>query len=158
MQTLLRSILALALAASTALAGFTGPTLTLSRATGASGDGARGARFEGSFDFPNAVQADYSLHLVVFQGTTFVRFPVTGGPVSGTSATLADGILDADETPALLAADTPAPAGIRIVQIAANGITVTLPPALGPGPTRALLVAVLADHPVFSNPIDFTLP
>src|SRR5215813_8163099 len=96
MHAFLRAVLGLALTCATAFAGFTAPTLTLSRATGASADGARSASFEGSFDFTNAVQADYALHLVVFQGTTFARFPVTGGPVSGTSATLADGILDAD--------------------------------------------------------------
>src|SRR5437762_14326000 len=108
-------LLLLAIAAPDAHAGFTSPTLVLSAAHGDAGSAGRGAAFEGDFDFPNAVEVGYPLNLVVFQGTTFARFPAAAPPVTGTSATLGDGVLAEAELPALDGAGGAADATVRIV-------------------------------------------
>lgn len=150
--------LAVLLAAARVHAGATTPTLVLGVAEGDALDGARAARFEGSFDFPNAIQVGYPLQLVVFQGTRFVRVPVVGTPVTGTSAALADGALAEGELTGLLAAGAPAEAGVRIVTVTERDLRVTLPASFTTGATRAVLFAILPEHPVLSNPIDFVLP
>lgn len=139
-------------------AGATSPTLVLGVAEGEALDGARAARFEGSFDFPNAIQVGYPLQLVVFQGTRFVRVPLVGTPRTGESPALADGTLAEGELTALLAAGAPTAAGVRIVTVTDRELRVTLPASFTAGPTRAILFAVLPEHPVLSNPIDFVLP
>jgi hypothetical protein len=138
--------------------GFTSPTLVLSAAHGGAAAAGRAAAFEGSFDFANAVQANYPLNLVVFQGTTFVRYPVTGVAVTGTSAALADGVLDATEVAAFDAEGAPVDPGVRIVTIASATIRVVLPATFGPGPATGVLYTILIDGTVLSNAIDFVLP
>ena len=139
-------------------AGFTSPTLLLSTAMGAAAEGGRMAVVDGSFDFPNAVQQGYPLHLVVYQDTRFVRYPVVGGAVSGTSSTLADGLLVDAELDALQQAGTAAGGGVRILSLTPTQIRVALPQNFSAGATRAVLFTVLSDGAVISNPIDFTLP
>lgn len=136
----------------------TSPALRLATATGAVADGARSAAFTGSLDFRNAVQVGYALHLVVFQGVRFVRYPVAGGPVAGDSAELADGVLAQSEVAPFLLEGAAVPPGVRILSLVADGIRVSLPPTLVAGPATALLVAVLPGGVVFSNPIGFVLP
>src|SRR5215813_7887408 len=92
-----------------AFAGFTSPTLLLSTATGTVANGGRMVALAGSFDFPDTVQPGYPLNLVVSQGTRFVRYPILGQPVSGTSATLSDGLLTDAELSVLLGDGVPAP-------------------------------------------------
>src|SRR5262245_9732323 len=88
--------------ATTAFAGFTSPTLLLSTATGTVANGGRMVALTGTFDFPDTVQPGYPLNLVVSQGTRFVRYPILGQPVSGTSGTLSDGLLADAELGTLL--------------------------------------------------------
>jgi hypothetical protein len=151
-------LLVSALAPGRVHAGATSPTLVLGVAEGEALDGARAARFEGSFDFPNAIQVGYPLQLVIFQGTRFVRVPLVGSPRTGTSTALADDALSEAELPGLLAAGAPAEAGVRIVTVTDRDLRVTLPASFAAGPTRAILFAILPEHPVLSNPIDFVLP
>jgi hypothetical protein len=151
-------IVALAARVAPALAGFTSPTLLLSTATATSAGGGHAVAFTGSFDFPNTVQPGYPLHLVVSQGTRFVRYPILGPAVAGTSTVLADGLLVDTELPALLAAGAPAPATVRVLTVTATDLRVILPPGFGSGPTRAVLFTILPDGPVVSNPIDFVVP
>lgn len=139
-------------------AGITSPTLLLSAASGIAAGGGRAVTVEGAFDFPNAVQVGYPLNLVVFQGTRFVRYPVVGGPVAGTSATLADGVLADTELTSLLQDGATVAGSTRIITLAPSQIRVALPSTFTAGATRAVLFTVLADGPVVSNPIDFTLP
>lgn len=73
LQTAGPALAAVVFAGSVAVAGFTSPTLVLSSARGEAAGGGRAAALEGSFDFPNAVQVGYPLHVVVFQGATFAR-------------------------------------------------------------------------------------
>ena len=138
--------------------GFTSPPLILSEASGAEAGGQRSVSLRGTFDFENAVQLPgYPISLIVFQGTTFVRYPFTGAPVSGTSAVLADGILTEAEVPSLDPAPA-APTGVRIIDLESDTIRVTLPATFTAGPTTAMVIAILVDGTVLSNPIVFSLP
>ena len=130
----------------------------LSAARGDAAAGGRAAAFEGSFDFPNAVQVGYPLNLVVYAGTTFVRYPATGAPVTGTSAALADGTLAESELPAFMAQGSPTDSAVRVVTMTPSAIRVTLPATFAPGPATAVLFTILPDGSVLSNAIDFTLP
>ena len=94
---------------------------------------------------------------VVSQGTRFVRYPILGQPVSGTSAALSDGLLTDAELGRLLGDGAPTPS-VRVLTLTATDIRVTLPTTFGSGPTRAVLFTILPDGSVISNPIDFTLP
>lgn len=145
--------------ASRAIAGFTSPTLVLSSASGEGGPAGRAAAFEGSFDFPNAVQVGYPLNLVVFQGGgTFARYPAAGTPVTGTSAELADGTLVEAEVPAVAGEGGAADPSVRVVTMTPSAIRVTLPASFASGPATAILFTILSDGTVLSNAIDFTLP
>ena len=150
--------LLLAATAGPARAGFTSPTLVLSSARGDAGPSGRAAAIEGSFDFPNAIQVGYPLSLVVFQGTTFVRYPATGTPVTGQSPALADGILADAELAAFVGAGTPAASSVRIVSMTPTAIRVTLPSSFTAGSATAVLFTILSDGNVLSNAIDFVLP
>lgn len=142
------------------LGGATSPTLVVSSAVGAVGDGARSIAIEGTFDFDNAVQTGYALQIVVFQGTQFVRYPVAAPPRAGTSASLADGTLDVTELPALLGDGSPAPAATRIVTLTTRTARVALPPGFAAGDATVLIAAILPvdDDVVVSNPLPLVLP
>ena len=139
-------------------AGATSPTLVLSAATGEVTRGAHTVQLEGDFEFGNAVQVGYPLEVVVFQKAHFVRFPIAGAPVTGTSPTLNDGVLVEGEVPAFLGAGGPAPPAIRIVTIAPSSLRLTVPSTFKAGPATALLFTVLPEGTVLSNPLDFVLP
>jgi len=144
--------------ATAAFAGFTSPTLLLSAATGTVANGGRTVALTGTFDFPNTVQPGYPLNLVVSQGTRFVRYPILGQPVSGTSAALSDGLLTDAELGAFLRDGAAAAPAVRVLALTATDLRVTLPATFGSGATRAVLFTILPDGSVISNPIDFTLP
>jgi hypothetical protein len=138
--------------------GFTTPPLILSEASGAEAGGQHSVSLRGTFDFENAVQlTGYPISLIVFQGTTFARYPFTGAPVVGTSAVLADGILTEAEV-ASLGPGTPAPTGVHIIDLESDTIRVTLPPTFTAGSATAMVIAILVDGTVVSNPIVFSLP
>lgn len=114
---------------------------------------------EGVFDLEDAVQTAYSLHIIVYQGTQFARFPVSEAPVAGTSAALADGNLDEAEVPAFLLDGAAAPPGVRLARYTLDRALVTLPVQFAAGPATVLIMAdLLPDRVVFSNPLVFTLP
>ncbi|HEV7730940.1 MAG TPA: hypothetical protein VGR62_02215 [Candidatus Binatia bacterium] len=142
--------------AAQAHAGATSPTLVIGSAAAVAVGGVRTVVFEASLDFENAVQTGYGLQLIVFQGTRFVRYPLSGAPAAGQSAALADGSLAENEVAAVLAAGTPT-AG-RIVSITPRSLRVVVPADVPAGATTAILAAVLPEHPVVSNPIGFVLP
>jgi len=77
--------------------------------------------------------------------------------VTGTSAVLADGILTEAEVPSLDPAAA-APTGVRIIDLESDTIRVTLPATFTAGPTTAMVIAILVDGTVLSNPIVFSLP
>jgi hypothetical protein len=139
-------------------AGATSPTLVIASAFGIAGDARRTVVLETSWDYPNGVQVPYPLEIVVFQGPRFVRYPIHGAAVAGTSALLADGRLDAADLPGLLGAGAPAPGDVRIVTLTAGEARVALPAEFAAGVATAVLFATLPEHDVFSNPLTLVLP
>jgi len=139
-------------------AGATTPTLALSAGNAVTAtNGLRLATFSASYDYSNAVQADYDLELIVFQGTTFARYPVSGPVRIGTSATLTDGLAVGDLA-ALDAAGAPAPVNVRVVAVAPTEMSVVLPANFSTSNATAVLVATVDEGPVLSNPLVFALP
>jgi len=136
----------------------TSPTLLLSRVQVDAVLGKRTLTFEGVFDFENALQVAYPLHLVVFQGSRFVRYPVVGAAVGGTSALVADGALTSGELATLLAHGTAAASGVRLVTLTPTGGVVTLPDDFDAGTATAILFTVLPEENVLSNPVTLVLP
>jgi hypothetical protein len=153
---------ALLLGASLALAAAaaatpTDPTLALTGATaaaGAAGTAARMLRIEGSFQADDLVQLAYPLQLLVREtttGTTYVRYDLSSGAVTGSSAALADG-LQAGEVNALLGQGTAEPAA-RVLFLGLGRLDVALPPSFPGGPAEALLFVVDEGETILSNPI-----
>jgi hypothetical protein len=154
------AVLALGLLAGARLAqgGATSPQLAIAAAVGLLGEGRRAVAIEAGYDFPNAVQVGYPLQIVVFQGTRFVRYPIGGSPVTGESALLADGGLDAADLGAFLAQGTAAPADVRILTLTGSEARVALPAEFAAGTATAVLFTVLADGATLSNPLALVLP
>ena len=137
---------ALALAAmfcGSAHAGSTNPVLVIGHATASGGSPARIVDLLGSWGFEDVMQIDYPLNVVVSQGSTFVRYPVGGTPVSGTFAAIADGLV-AGEIPALEATGSTAPTA-SITRLALHEMTLALPAAFSAGD---LDVVVYVEIPV----------
>ncbi len=145
------------LAAGPARAGFTTPTLVLTDASVIEVDGARTATFAAAFDFPNAVQTGYRVSLVVWQGTHFVRFPVSGSILEGTSSVLSDGALADTEVPTLFAAGS-AISNARILQVERDRISVSLPPGFAAGAASAILATMPSEGSAVSNTLGLVLP
>jgi hypothetical protein len=161
-----RSAVALGLTAGLAAGGFAGevraaattPTLVLTTAAPAAVGEARSVAFEGTFDFPNALEVGYPLALIIFQGTHFVRYPVTGPAHMGESSAAAGGQLDEDDVPTLDLEGVEAPVDVRIVTFVPDRLRVTLPATFTAGRATAVLYASVPHGAVVSNPIVFVLP
>jgi hypothetical protein len=139
-------------------AGATTPTLVLATGIVLGGAGSpRAATFGATFDHSNAVQADYDLELIVWQGRRFVRFPISGAARIGESAALDDGLAAADR-PALDTASGAAPGVVRLVALTTDAMTVTLPDTFAAGSATAALLATVDEGIVLSNPLSFVLP
>jgi hypothetical protein len=160
-----RLLLILTIAAALAVprglrAGATSPTLVVSSATAAAVNGVRSVALEGMFDFDNAVQTGYALQFLVFQGTTFVRFPVADPPRTGTSPLVADGDVTEGDFASLAGAGQAAPAETRIVSLTSRSARLVLPPSFTAGPATVMIATILPndDDAVLSNPLPFVLP
>lgn len=156
----LLTLLVLAVLATPALtrAGATTPTLVLATGSVLTQPGAAPtATFGATFDHSNAIQADYDLELLVWQGRRFARYPISGGARIGESAALDDGF-DAADLPALDAASAPAPGDVRLVTLAPVSMSVALPGVFASGSASAALVATVDEGTVLSNPLTFALP
>ena len=148
---------AILVAATTGLVwgGATTPTLIVQSAS-MPPSSSRVVSFTVAYDYSNAIQADYDVELIVFQGNSFARFPVSGAARVGSSPALADGITGSD-LPALDAASTPAPDGVRVMTIEPTRLTVMLTP-FGGGEATAVLAATVDEGVILSNPLLFNLP
>jgi hypothetical protein len=150
---------ALLLAASAALASAaaatpTDPTLALTTASAATGTLTRTLRVEGAFQAEDLVQLAYPIQLLVREtttGTSYVRYDLSGGAVTGTSAALADG-LQAGEAEALLTQGTSAPSA-RVLFLGLGRLDVTLPTGFSSGPAEAVLFVLDAGEVILSNPM-----
>jgi hypothetical protein len=155
---LIGTIAVILVCARLAWAGATTPDLILASGSTMLGSGGVWTlSLTAAYDYSNAVQAAYDLELIVHQGQTFVRFPLSGSARTGMSPALADGLGTAD-LPALDAASALAPAGVRVVSFDATSIIVTLPPSFQAGAVTASLAATVDEGPVLSNPLGLVLP
>ena len=156
--------------ASATFAGFTSPKFAILGVTSLVADGARSVTIlagdlavrMGDFDFPNTVQGGTTLHVVLWQGTSFVRYPLHAAPMSGTSTTLADDAVADVEVATLLGEGGPAPSGTQIISLSATSLTVTLPASFTAGSCHAQLVTLFNEaggaNGIVSNVVPFTLP
>lgn len=144
------SILVAALAGAVALiaagtpqarAGSTDPVLLIGQATASGGSPSRIVDLLGSWGFDDLMQIDYPLNVVVSQGSTFVRFPVGGAPVTGSFAGLADG-LDATEIATLETQGSPT-AAASIARLSLHEMTLTLPATFDAGSVHVVLYVTL---------------
>ncbi len=135
----------------------TDPTLALSSAEAAASGGAVLVRLQGSLQFDDSLQFSFPAGVVIFQGTQFVRLPITGAAVSGSAALLAGGLAPA-ELPALLGLGAPAPPPARLVTLTPSSLSVVLPPGFSAGAATAVAYAILEGDAFLSNAIAVTLP
>src|SRR6185295_12316536 len=106
------ALISLAFPVRFASAGATAPSPVLAAASGAAAGSTRAVVLDGAFDFHNAVQTGTGLQLVIFQGTRFVRYPLGGAPLTGTSALLADGVLGQSDLNSFLGAGSTTDASV----------------------------------------------
>ncbi len=110
----------------------------------------------GSFGFDDALQIDFPVNLIVYQGKEFVRYPLGGEPSSGTFIPLQNG-LQARQI-SRLEAKGELEAEAEIVRLEPNRITVSLPPRFEDGSITAILYVVGPTQGAFlSNPVSTTL-
>jgi hypothetical protein len=150
-------LLAVLLAVARVDAAGTDPTLALSSADATGNGEAVLVRLQGSLQFDDLLQFSFPAGVVLFQGTQFVRLPISGAPVQGSAALLAGGLAPT-ELSALLALGTPAPAPSRIVSLTPSAVSIILPPGFAAGAATAVLYTVLEGDAFLSNPITVTLP
>ena len=135
----------------------TDPTLALTGGEAIAGSGATMVRLQGALAFDDQLQFAFPAGVIVFQGTTFVHVPVSGPPLSGSAAFLADGLADT-EVQTLIAMGAPAAAPARLASLQPNEVRVVLPAGFGSGAATAVVYAVLEGNGFLSNPIAVTLP
>lgn len=135
----------------------TDPTLALTGGEAIAGGGATLVRLRGSLVFDDQLQFAFPAGVIVYQGTSFVRVPVNGGPVSGSAGFLADGLADV-EVQALLGLGAPAAAPAGLASLQPSEVRVVLPSGFPSGPATAVVYAVLEGTGFLSNPIAVTLP
>ncbi len=110
----------------------------------------------GNFGFDDALQIEFPLNLVVYQGKEFVRYPLGGEPISGTFVPLSSG-LQARQIPHLEAKGE-FESEAEIIRLEPNRITVSLPPKFEDGSITAILYVVGPTQGAFlSNPVSTTL-
>ncbi len=110
----------------------------------------------GNFGFDDALQIEFPLNLVVYQGKEFVRYPLGGEPISGTFVPLRSG-LQARQIPHLEAKGE-FESEAEIIRLEPNRITVSLPPKFEDGSITAIFYVVGPSQGAFlSNPVSTTL-
>lgn len=109
-------------------AGATDPTLAIGQVRAQPAGAAALVEVMGMFGFDDVVQVTYPLSLVLYHGTSFVRYPIGSTAESGTFAALANG-LATSEIGALESAGSPA-ASVEIVRLEPGRLVVSVPPSL----------------------------
>ena len=136
----------------------TDPVLILTRVTADVGASSRIVRLEGVLPAEDLVQLPFPLHVLIREtqlGTGYVRYDLSNGAVSGSSATLSDG-LDPGDAAALVLEGSPAP-DARVVLLARGRIEVLLPDAFPSGSAEAVLFTIHEGETILSNPISFEI-
>lgn len=149
----------LAASADRACAAGTSPTLALVGVDAfATEERTRLITATGAFNFDDLVQVPFpAAGLLVVQGARFARYDVDGTVRDGTTPIVADGVVPA-ELESLLALGSSAAPPTRLVRLAANEVTVVLPPGFEPGAASVVLFALHEDESFVSNAIAVVLP
>lgn len=136
----------------------TDPTLVLTgvRAT-VSSTGAIAVSVDGAFNFDDLVQFPFPCGLIVWRGSSFVRYEFSGIVMAGSDPSVANGITAA-EVPGLLGKGSPAAPPAGLLRLTSGRIEVALPAGVGSGTFFGLVYAVLEGDPFVSNPISFSVP
>ncbi len=110
----------------------------------------------GNFGFDDALQVDFPINLIVYQGKEFVRYTLGGEPSSGSFIPLQSG-LAARQIPHL-EANSEFEAEAEIVRLEPNRLLVSLPPKFEDGSITAVLYIVDPTlGPFLSNTVSTTL-
>ncbi len=110
----------------------------------------------GNFGFDDALQVDFPVNLIVYQGKEFVRYPLGGEPSSGTFIPLQSG-LEARQIPYLEANSEFEPEA-EIVRLEPKRLLVSLPPKFEDGLITAILYVIdPIQGPFLSNSVSATL-
>jgi len=132
----------------------TDPTLAIAEAASHGDGGPRLLRIDGSFQALDLVQLAWPLQILVREttaGTSYVRYDLVTGPLTGNAPGLADG-LDPADVPGLLASGSPSPDG-AVVFLGLTRLEVLLPTAFPAGPAEVQLFVVDEGEAVLSNPV-----
>ncbi len=110
----------------------------------------------GNFGFDDALQINFPVNLLVYQGKEFVRYPLGRAPISGAFVPLLNGLLARQIS--RLEARGELESEAEIIGLQPNRITVSLPPKFGDGSITAILYVVDPyQGPFLSNPVSTTL-
>ncbi len=110
----------------------------------------------GNFGFDDALQIDFPVNLLVYQGKEFVRYPLGGTPIAGTFIPLLNGLKARQISN--LEAKGAFEWEAEIIGLQPNRITVSLPPKFEDGSITAILYVVDPQlGPFLSNPVSTTL-
>jgi len=143
---------------SPASAAGTDPALALSAAQAfRASSGVAAVQVNGSFNFEDVLQFSFPAGVVVYQGTRFARFEMSGAVVSGSASFLADG-LSAAELDTLLGLGTAAPAPAALLQLQPSRALIALPPEFSAGAASVLVYAVLENTAFLSNTVACAIP
>ncbi len=142
------------------------PTLAITSVSAfETSDAARGTTVSGTFNYDDLLQFSFPAGVIVFQGSEFTRYDLSGTITSGSSALVADGIIDLDIVP-LLSVGTPTAAPASIVKLRPGEVSILLPASVVSGSTSAVLYGVVNDDlgspgpgtAFVSNTVQFVAP
>ncbi|MBI3784012.1 MAG: hypothetical protein HY270_11490 [Deltaproteobacteria bacterium] len=135
------ALAALLAAIAPAQAAYTEPRLALLRASSVhSSTGGISVQLEGSFSFPDVVQLDMPLQILVTQGTLAARFDLNGNVFTSVNGG------PEQVTP-----------GLGVVRVAARQIVLALPAGFGAGAATVQVVATYEGKPISSNRLGVSL-
>ena len=110
----------------------------------------------GNFGFDDALQIDFPVNLLVYQGKEFVRYPLGQAPISGAFIPLRNGLKARQISHLETKGEVESEA--EIIRLRPNRITVFLPPKFEDGSITAILYVVDPYQGAFlSNPVSTTL-
>lgn len=152
------SLLAVTLAPRPGRAVGTDPTLALTAVEAfASDSGSVSLVIDGTFSFDDLVQFSFPLGVIIWRGSSFVRYGLSGDIAAGTSALVSNGVT-ANDIPSLLVAGGTADAPAALVRLQNDRLTIALPASFGSGSATVIVYAVLEGDPFVSNSITVTVP
>jgi len=139
-----------------AWAGSFGPTLAIGQVVAQHAGESALVEVTGNFGFDDALQVDFPVNLVIYQGKEFVRYPLGGEPSSGSFIPLQSGLVARQILH--LEANSEFEAEAEIVRLEPKRLLVSLPPKFEDGSITAVLYVIDPTEGLFlSNAVSTTL-